>query len=124
MIKKYLNKNTNFHPGNTIFLTGIAKGPDTILGNYFETLGYTIIRFKTPYTYFKTLYQEIPKKWKNRLYFAKDMNTVDNCQEIWTFWDGKSSGTKMTFEYGLQQGKTVVHFLKKPGQTNIELKLL
>lgn len=112
ILKKQLHEHPNLHPGNTLFMSGVAKGPDTIISNYLGLLGFTVIYFKEPYQYYPKMYQNLPQQWRNVVYYAKDMNTVDNCTRLWTFWDGESKGTKATFKYAYHKGIPVIHLIE------------
>lgn len=44
--------------------------------------------------------------WK-QAYAIRDKAMVDNCDMLYAIWDGTSRGTRLTFEYAIEQGKRV-----------------
>lgn len=87
------------------FLTGGAKGVDTIAERYLNKAGYDVICLRPAHSYCPAI------SYTPLLYIARNQQIVFNCDLLIVIWDGKSKGTKYTFELAKGMEKEVVKFI-------------
>jgi hypothetical protein len=72
---------------NCVFVSGGAKGVDTLIKQYCKDYGFTLYEFK-------------PINPKDRLsYLFRNVEILTFADKIIAFWDGKSKGTKFVIDY-------------------------
>ena len=81
-------------------VSGGAEGVDTLAQRLGKKYGLDVIVFKP---YFKLAGCE----YKIEDFFVRNRQIVDNCDRLWSFWDGVSGGSKYTTEYAKKRRKDV-----------------
>jgi len=89
-----------------LFIFGDAKGVDTILREYALSQKFPEIWLEPAHHSLKK-FPNLKIPYNKYLYLARDIQVVDNCDELWAFWDGKSTGTKFTMDYAKRLNKNV-----------------
>ena len=92
------------HIKDVILIVGDAGGVDSSALDWANQNGIKTIVLKPANKYFPFLYKNLGR-WGNKLYHARNMQVVDNCDFLIAIWDGESSGTKQTFDYAQKIGK-------------------
>ena len=83
-------------------ISGGARGVDTIAAEYARSHG-------IPFRVYPPDYNQYGRKAP----LVRDRLIADECDVLFAFWDGKSSGTAYTVRYARQQGKPVRLFRLK-----------
>jgi len=100
-----LHKHMLEYPDSVICLiVGDADGVDAIAYNYAQQSLQFAIQLKPAHKYIPLLYKHLGR-WGNKLYHARNMQVVDNCDELIALWDGKSAGTRQTKDYADKIGR-------------------
>lgn len=95
-------------------ISGKAKGADSLGEKWAEEKGFEIIERPAPWDDIegKPDYEigvnKFGKKYWKLAGFARNKIMVDEADIVVVFWDGKSSGTKDTIEYAMNEGKEIV----------------
>ncbi len=82
---------------NDVLVSGGAKGVDGAAMNEAEKMGISQLIF----------YPDYKKYGSRRAPIARNIEIVDNCDEVIAFWDGESKGTHFTIDYAKKTNKTV-----------------
>jgi len=80
-----------------LIISGGAKGVDSIAKQY-------ALDNNIPYLEFLPDYSKYPVKSAP---IIRNKQIVDNCDILIAYWDGKSTGTKMTIDYARKKNKIV-----------------
>ena len=83
-------------------ISGGARGVDTLAAEYARSHG-------IPFRVYPPDYHQYSRKAP----LVRDRLIADECDVLFAFWDGKSSGTAYTVRYARQQGKPVRLFRLK-----------
>lgn len=82
---------------------GAAIGVDTIADSWAKANNLETVIYKPNY-----------KVYGKRAPLVRDKEMVDFCDVVIAFWDGKSRGTKYTFDYAKKIGrKVIVHLIQE-----------
>lgn len=78
----------------TVFISGGAKGADSLAERLAKDKGFEMIVFKPDY-----------KQYSRAATFIRNREIINHADIIVAFWDGKSSGTRYTIDYAKRQAK-------------------
>ena len=88
---------SEFLPLNiTTIVSGGAAGVDTLAAEYAKELGLEFVEFLPEY-----------EKYGRSAPLIRNRQIVENCDEVFAFWDGQSRGTIHTVNYAKKLGKPV-----------------
>jgi len=93
ILNKFIEKHTNIS-----FVSGGAKGADTLIEEYCKKYNFDIEIFKPDWSLGK------------HAGFLRNKTIWDNADMGIAFWDGKSKGTKHSFDIAKNQNKTLYVF--------------
>jgi hypothetical protein len=79
---------------NDIVLVGNAQGVDSIVKEICDSKGIVCIVFRPANYYYREIYNKLGRYEGNRLYYARDLNVLEEADKCIAIWDGKSGGTK------------------------------
>lgn len=81
---------------NTIFISGGARGVDTVIENYCKEYNFPFWKIR-------------PINPANKLdYLFRNVEIITLANKIIIFWDGKSRGTKFVIDYAKARDKDIV----------------
>lgn len=95
-LKEVMDKEIDNRSFVACFVSGGAKGADTLGARYAEEIGRPIVVFKPDY---KTYGRAAP--------FVRNTQIIEYCDEVYAFWDGKSNGTRDALNKAEKLGKTI-----------------
>jgi hypothetical protein len=89
---------------DTILISGGARGVDSVAEDAARAVGLTVRVYKPDW-----------KKYGKGAGFIRNKQIVDDCDELWAFWDGRSKGTKHSIDLALKADKPVtIYYLMDP----------
>lgn len=95
-LKKTMDKEIDNRTFVDYFVSGGAKGADTLAARYAEEIGRPIMVFKPDY-----------KKFGRGAPFVRNSQIIEYCDEVYAFWDGKSNGTRDALNKAEKLGKPI-----------------
>lgn len=92
-------------PEGTAIVTGGASGVDATAARSARSRGLPL----------RTLGPSFEEAADEQMALRRNQRLIDSCDVLVAFWDGVSSGTRMTVERALDSGREVHVYVVKPG---------
>lgn len=92
VLNEYLHK----HDSELIIVCGMARGVDMVAYNWAKNYNVPVI--------------EMPAEWDKfgkRAGYKRNIEMIDLADEVASFWNGTSSGTKHAINYAIKKGKPI-----------------